>query len=110
MVLGHHGGAISRVKPTATAFFHRDAKHSVLIQSSWDQPQDKDSRMQWAREAFKAVESFTDGFYVNTLAIDDSERRVRGTYGVNHSRLVTLKNKYDPTNLLRMNANIKPTV
>ena len=31
-------------------------------------------------------------------------------YSRNYERLVGLKNKYDPTNLFRMNQNIKPTV
>ena len=31
------------------------------------------------------------------------------TYRDNYERLVTIKNKYDPTNLLRVNQNIKPT-
>ena len=35
---------------------------------------------------------------------------VRTAYGGNYDRLVALKNKYDPTNLFRMNQNIKPMV
>ena len=53
------------------------------------------------------VESFTKGYYIN----GDSEvedRRLRITYGENYARLVKLKTQYDPTNLFRLNANIKP--
>ncbi|MCB0239957.1 MAG: BBE domain-containing protein, partial [Anaerolineae bacterium] len=46
---------------------------------------------------------------VNFL-MDEGEDPVRATYGENYARLVTLKNKYDPTNLFRLNQNIKPTV
>jgi FAD/FMN-containing dehydrogenase len=106
----HHGGAISRVKPGATAFVHREAKHTVLIGADWDEPGEAEANMAWARQAFKAFEPQTDGFYVNTMAADDSDRRVRGTYGDNYARLVALKNKYDPTNLFRLNANVKPSV
>ncbi len=36
--------------------------------------------------------------------------RDRASYGhENYDRLVTLKNKYDPANLFRMNQNILPT-
>ena len=30
-------------------------------------------------------------------------------YGENYERLVALKNQYDPTNLFRLNQNIKPS-
>jgi len=31
-------------------------------------------------------------------------------YGANYARMVTLKNKFDPTNLFRLNTNVKPSV
>ena len=34
--------------------------------------------------------------------------RAKGAYGGNYPRLVALKKQYDPTNLFRINANIKP--
>jgi len=106
----HHGGAIARVGPDATAFWHRDARHSMLIQGHWDDPAQGEAVMEWARSTWAALESRTNGFYVNTIAEDDPQRRVRGTYGGNYPRLVALKNAYDPTNLFRRNANIEPTV
>jgi hypothetical protein len=36
--------------------------------------------------------------------------RVRASYRENHDRLASIKNKYDPTNLFRINQNIKPSV
>jgi hypothetical protein len=33
---------------------------------------------------------------------------VRAAYGDRYARLVALKNQYAPTNLFRMNQNIKP--
>jgi FAD/FMN-containing dehydrogenase len=36
------------------------------------------------------------------------KRLVRAGYGDNYDRLTTLKAKYDPTNLFRMNLNIAP--
>lgn len=41
---------------------------------------------------------------------DEGEAIAREAYGSNYDRLVALKNKYDPTNLFRMNHNIKPTM
>ncbi|HEX6992835.1 MAG TPA: FAD-binding protein [Gammaproteobacteria bacterium] len=110
VIFVHHGGAIARVRPDATAFWHRDAQHSMLIQGHWTDPAQSDEIMGWARSTWDALESHTNGFYVNTIAEDDPQRRVRGTYGENYPRLVALKNAYDPANLFRRNANIEPTV
>ena len=110
IIFAHGGGAIGRVKPDATAFLHREANHSLIIQGFWDKPADADASTQWARGTWRAVEAMTDGFYVNEVSNEDPERRIRANYGANYDRLVKLKNKYDPTNLFRMNANIKPSV
>lgn len=112
IVLVHQGGAISRVKPEATAFWHRDAGHSVLVDVDWDDPHDQAEsarNITWARKAWKTLEPLTDGFYVNTMAADDPHQRVRATYGANYPRLVALKDRYDPTNLFRRNANVAPS-
>ena len=102
------GGAVARVAPTATAFWNRPASHDVLVSGDWTQgPQDK-ANIAAIRAIWDAVEPFTQGFYVNTEP-GATEQRVRATYGGNYERLVQLKTKYDPGNLFRMNANIKPT-
>jgi len=46
--------------------------------------------------------------YGNYLS-DEGEESARAAYGANYEQLVTLKSKYDPTNLFRMNHNIKPS-
>ncbi|HLY51445.1 MAG TPA: FAD-binding oxidoreductase [Steroidobacteraceae bacterium] len=102
------GGAISRVKPTATAYWHREASHEVIAIGFWDDAAGAESTTQWVRGAFKAIEPFTDGYYVNHGGYDESERRIRANYGDNYPRLAALKKRYDPANLFRLNANIKP--
>lgn len=110
VIFVHQGGAIARVRPDATAFWHRDAQYSMMIQAHWTDPAQSDEIIGWARSTWAELESHTNGFYVNTISEDDPQRRVRGTYGDNYPRLVALKNAYDPTNLFRRNANIAPTV
>ncbi len=104
----HQGGAIARVKPDATAFWNRNANHSVIMIGFWDDKTAADANMKWVRAGWKSVEPLTDGFYVNELAHDDPERRIRGAYGDNYPRLVALKKRYDPMNVFRLNANIRP--
>jgi hypothetical protein len=38
----------------------------------------------------------------------DCEELVRAAYGSNYARLAEIKKKYDPTNVLRLDQNIKP--
>ena len=48
------------------------------------------------------------GAYVNYLE-EEADPRARDAYGPNYDRLVALKDKYDPTNLFRINHNIRPS-
>ncbi|HZF16231.1 MAG TPA: FAD-binding oxidoreductase [Steroidobacteraceae bacterium] len=109
ILFAHAGGAIARVKPGSAAFQHRDATYSMVIMSFWDKPAERDPGMQWARASWKVMEPMTEGFYVNEVSNEDPERRIRANYGASYDRLVKLKNRYDPTNLFQMNANVKPT-
>ena len=62
------------------------------------------------RSVAEALQRFAAGdIYVNRLG-DEGEERVCAPYGAKYPRLVALKNKYDPTNLFRMNQNVRPTV
>ncbi len=105
------GGAISRVGGHETAASHRDAAFVMNIQSSWIDAGENDRHVGWTREFWQAVCPFsTGGVYSNFLTADEGEERVRAAYGASYDRLVALKNTYDPTNLFRMNHNIRPTV
>jgi FAD/FMN-containing dehydrogenase len=69
--------------------------------------------VRWAREFWDAMQPWsTGGVYVNYLGreADEGTGRIEAAYGPEkYARLVALKNKYDPTNLFRLNQNIKPT-
>jgi FAD/FMN-containing dehydrogenase len=39
---------------------------------------------------------------------DPDEQRVRASYGAKYDRLAAVKRRYDPDNVLHLNANIKP--
>jgi FAD/FMN-containing dehydrogenase len=41
--------------------------------------------------------------------MDEGQERIKAAYGDNYEKLVAIKNKYDPTNLFRVNQNIKPS-
>ena len=108
--IGQLGGATDRVDPSATAYTGRGAKFVVNVHGRWENAADDDKCITWAREFFDSLAPHaTGGGYINFMTQDEGER-IQSAYGVNYDRLVELKNKYDPTNLFRLNQNIKPTV
>ena len=66
------------------------------------------ANMDSMRKIWTQMEPLTHGFYVNSRSEDDL-KAFRENYGDNYPRLVKLKNRYDPTNLFRLNANVVPT-
>jgi len=104
------GGAVSRVDNDATAWPHRQAMWDMEVGGHWTNPDLSEEYVQWGRDYWDALEPYTEKeFYVNEL-MDEEQDQVSESYGKNYRRLVELKNKYDPTNLFRLNANIEPTV
>jgi FAD/FMN-containing dehydrogenase len=108
------GGAVGRMGEEATAFNHRSARYNWSVIGSWTNPAEDEQNIQWVRELWKAMQPFSSGgVYVNYLGqeADEGAERVKAAYGpAKYERLVALKTKYDPTNLFRLNQNIKPTV
>ena len=102
------GGAITRVKPDATAYWNRQSQWDMLLNGVWSDHTQDEHNAQVLRDLWKAFDPFTKGYYINTEP-SEGEKRLRETYGDNYARLVQVKNKYDPGNLFRLNANIKPT-
>jgi FAD/FMN-containing dehydrogenase len=107
--LQHLHGAASRVGPAETAFPHRFDFWDVPILSQWSNPGESERNIAWARDTWSALLPFSEpGVYVNNLGIE-GEDRVRAAYAANYPRLAALKATYDPTNVFRLNQNIKPT-
>jgi len=102
------GGAIQRVPNDATAYSHREPNFLINVHTRWDAAANDSKCIAWARDLIKALAPFSTGaVYVNFLTSDE-EDRVKMAYGANLAKLVAAKKKYDPTNLFRMNANIRP--
>ena len=68
--------------------------------------------MAWARDAWSAMQPFSDGGAYTNYVEGGAEGAARITAAYRpdtYARLVALKNRYDPTNLFRVNQNIIPT-
>jgi FAD/FMN-containing dehydrogenase len=101
------GGAVSRVPTEATAFAHRWATHSVFTTVAWEPGVDRSPHVDYVRRWWNGVEPNTQGFYTNEVG-DESQEVLNRNYETNFERLLGLKKEYDPGNLFRLNANIRP--
>jgi FAD/FMN-containing dehydrogenase len=104
------GGAISRVPADATAFAHRYASHSVFTVVAWEPDVVRDPHVRYIRNFWNSVEPHTRGFYTNEVSDEDTQSVVNNNYFGNFDRLLKIKDEYDPTNLFRLNANIRRAV
>ncbi|MBV9619094.1 MAG: BBE domain-containing protein, partial [Verrucomicrobia bacterium] len=101
-------GAAARVGKTETAWSYRDANWAQVMVGVDPDPANKEKIVSWCKNYFDALHPFSaGGAYVNFM-MDEGEDRVKATYGNNYKRLAEIKTKYDPTNLFRVNQNIKP--
>jgi FAD/FMN-containing dehydrogenase len=111
VVIEQMGGAVSQIGEDETAVSHRNAPYNAIIVGMWADPAEDEQTIAWVRRLWEALRPFSSGgVYVNYMMGNEGEDRVRAAYGPEkYERLVALKNKYDPTNLFRLNQNITPT-
>ena len=103
-------GAVHRVGKSDTAFSYRDSMWAEVIVGVDPDPANNESIISWTKEYWEALHPYSaGGAYVNFM-MDEGQERIRATYRHNYDRLVAVKNRYDPTNLFRVNQNIRPTV
>lgn len=103
-------GEVCRVKPEATAFPHR-AAHSVHLRVaySWSDPAASEERFAWGDEWLRLLRPQTDERLYANYQTYETKVGSRSLFGPNHDRLLALKNKHDPANFFRRNANIAPS-
>jgi FAD/FMN-containing dehydrogenase len=102
------GGAVARVDEGATAFAERSMPFVLNAVTGWQDPEVGPAHRDWARAAIAtAADASTGRAYVNFLGDSDAART---SYGAEtYDRLVALKDRYDPTNVFRLNQNIPPS-
>jgi FAD/FMN-containing dehydrogenase len=106
--IGLIAGASNRLPADAMAYGHRDAKFVMNVHGRWDEAEQDEAGIEWARTFFRASAPYASaGAYVNFMTEDEGDR-VAAAYGTNYARLVQIKRKYDPDNVFHLNQNIKP--
>ena len=107
ILISHLGGAINDIAPDATVYPHRDISFVVSPGGRWEDPAKDTQITDWVRECYDALTDHATGqSYVNFIA--EEKGREKEAFGLNYERLVGLKNKYDPSNLFRLNQNVTP--
>ncbi len=104
--LQQSGGAIGRVETPATSFAHRKSVANMFVIVGWPNEDAAEPHVDYIRGYWDALFPHTDGYYTVDTA-DESDEIRHANYQGNFKRLVEVKKKYDPTNLFRLNANIR---
>ena len=76
---------------------------------TWKFGEEPTEHIKYIKSHWENLESHTRGFYTNDL-FEEDQAAVDANYRGNYGGLLKIKNEYAPTNLLRLNANIVPTV
>jgi hypothetical protein len=103
------GGAMARVSAEATAFAHRSSRIMVNVAALYESPDEAALHEPWLSGFAAALrQGEGGGAYVGFLG-DEAEARIHEAYpGSTWERLAAIKDRYDPTNLFRLNQNIPP--
>jgi len=111
LILPLGGGAISDIADDDTAFGgSRSLRYVVAIEGQAMDAEALAHERKWVRDTWDALRpaAVHDGAYVNLNAEFEGDS-LRNTYGAaKFDRLRKIKAQYDPTNVLRHNANIPP--
>jgi FAD/FMN-containing dehydrogenase len=106
----HLGGAIQRVSEDAMAVGGRRSPFLVTAEANWADAADDEVNITWARDLIVATQPLSnEGLYLNFPGfLEDGQQVMRAAFGSKLDRLVEIKQKYDPSNLFRLNQNITP--
>lgn len=105
------GGAMGRLPIASTAFPDRSSEFWINIYGFWNGTEADAPNIEFIRGFYRSMRDFSSGGeYVNFSSVDEHAPHgfdALGVYGPDKlARLVALKRRYDPHNLLRLNHNI----
>ncbi len=102
------GGAMGRVRPEATAFYHRQAPFLFAIEANAVDPATDEAHVEWVRRRHDDARRFSrGGTYFNFGGFwEGGEDLLAGSFGTNYPRIREVKRQYDPDNLFQYNLRI----
>lgn len=109
MLLFQIGGALNQLEEEYSPVGNRDARYVLILAGAWDHQSKDRVNIDWVRDAWKDMRQFsTGGTYINFLTADEGYERTEAALGKMLQRLATVKAKWDPQNVFRINRNIPP--
>jgi hypothetical protein len=105
------GGAVAKQPAGGSAFPQRGAAMVLNVIGKWAGPVEGPQHIAWARELVQKMEPFgTGAAYINFLSDAEDPRRLIEAYGAEtYTRLVAVKDRWDPENVFHLNQNIPPS-
>lgn len=101
-----YGGAIAETSAEESSYSHRQAVAEVVNHVRWMNPDEDDRYIALGRSYARSLEPFASGTYIH--ASQDETQSTSSYADTIHSRLVQLKQQYDPENVFHHNVNIDP--
>jgi FAD/FMN-containing dehydrogenase len=82
----------------------------IGIEANWNDREDANANIGWARRVFEDMKKFTrGGHYLNFPGFfEEQDSLLQGAYGPNLKRLRSIKKELDPVNLFAGAINIRP--
>lgn len=100
------GGNIAITDRNDTAFFYRNSRYILAIQTVWEDKRYDEINKAWFEQHFKYVESLTRGSYVN-FPYSGLKTFEEAYWGGHAGALKKIKRKYDPFNVFRFPQSIR---
>ena len=101
------GGAVGRVGRDETAFVERSMPYVLNAVTGWQDSAAGQSHRDWARNVVAGASDQSTGLAYSNFLGDPGAGRA--SYDAEtYDRLAALKDRYDPTNLFRLNQNVVP--
>jgi hypothetical protein len=101
-------GAAGRVGKNETPWAYRDAKYAGVIVGVDPDPANAEKITNWCKDYWEALHPYSAGGAYLNFIMDEGQERIKESYKGNYERLASIKQKYDPNNLFRVNQNILP--
>jgi FAD binding domain/Berberine and berberine like len=89
------GGKVSEVGTNDTAFYYRNAKYIIWLDTIWEESKYANVNREWIAQNFTYLKQITTGSYVN-FPYNKLPDYLEEYYGYHTKKLKKIKEKYDP--------------